>query len=464
MQYKINYCKWSVLLLCLLLASCNKYLDVVPKGKTLLSTFNDFEMWMNSRSTYEISGIPQICWMTDHAQKIPWNENVIGENERAYTWSEQLTESSYSPGMLSGAYAHIYLYNTVLNNVDAVPGGTTRQKTVLKAEAMLGRANEYFYLINLYGKLYDETTAGTDLAVPYVTASDIHAATPPRMTVQQLYDQIFADIEEAMPNLPADNSANRFRGSVHAAYSLLARIYLYMRNYSEAAKYAAKALERPGGAAVTDYNGLAKNVWPRNARMNEMIYARGSDPNSGSSVAIADSTFLKSYSSTDLRPALYFNDGLYYPFNYNTIKPMSGFRFSSLGNGFYDAQVGTTVAEMKLIIAEFAARNEEVATALQQLNEIRINRFAPANYVPLSSTDPEEVLNWVIRERRHEMPFNGLRWFDMRRLDAENRMPAVNRYDGAGNIIATLPPHSPRYTLQIPLNAIKFNPDMIQNP
>lgn len=204
-----------------------------------------------------------------------------------------------------------------------------------------------------------------------------------------------------------------------------------------------------------------KNFFPRDTRINEMIFARGSDPNSGTSVAIGDSAFIKSYPSTDLRPALYYYDGPYYPFNYNTIKPSAGVRFGALS---YDVQVGTTVAEMKLILAEYAVRNDDVETALQHLNEIRIKRFAPADYQPLSSTDPEEVFEWVIRERRHEMPFNGLRWFDMRRLDSENRMPEIKRYDREGNVLATLPPHSVRYTLQIPVNALIYNPDMDQNP
>lgn len=451
-----------LLLTGLLMAGCNKFLDVVPKGKTLLSTVNDFDQWLGSRALNEISGIPQMTWMTDHAQKIPWDPNAFSETERAYTWREQLTNADNAPRMLSGAYNHIYYFNTVIENIDAAGGGTEVQKRSLKAEALLGRANEYFYLLNLYGKSYDAATATTDLAVPFVTSTDINTPTPPRATVQQLYDYIIHDLTTAITDLPADNSANRFRGSVHAAYSVLARVYLYMRNYPEAAKYAEMSLQRPGGAAVTNYLGIAKGVFTRNARMNEVIYSRGSDPTSGSLVSIVDSAFIKTYLPTDLRGAIHFYDGVASPFNYNTVKPGAGARFSATANGYYDEVVGTTVPEMKLIIAENAARNNDLTTALKHLNEIRVNRFAPADYQPLSSTDKDVVFRWVLREREYEMPLNGLRWFDMRRLDAENLMPAVTRYDAQKKIIATLPPHSPRYTLQIPLNAIIFNPGMPQ--
>ena len=461
---KRHYQSWFVLLICLLLAACNKFLDIAPKGKTTLNTVNDYNLWMGNQFLGEVSGIPQICWMTDHAQKNPWQPDVIAEGERAYTWAEQLTDANVAPKMLSGAYNHIYYYNTVLENIDAASGGTEQQKLQLKAEAMLGRANEYFYLVNLYGKSYDASTAATDLAVPFVTSADINTATPPRATVQQLYDYILADLNSALANLPADNAANRFRGSVHAAYSVLARVYLYMRNYPEAAKYAALSLQRPGGAVVTNYNGVVKGVFTRDTRINEMIYARGSDPTSGTLISMGDFNFIKSYQATDLRLTLSFYDGIASPFNYNTVKPSAGVRFSATANGYYDVEVGTTVAEMKLIVAENAARNNALPAALQQLNDIRMNRFAPANYQALASNSQPEVLEWVWRERRYEMPLNGLRWFDMRRLDAEGRMGTVTRLDQSGNVIATLPPHSPRYTLQIPLNAIVFNPGMPINP
>lgn len=461
---KHYYISWPVLLICLMLASCNKFLDVAPKGKTTLNTVNDFDLWLGNRLLCEISGIPQISWMTDHAQLIPWKPDLFGESERAYLWAEQLTDANTSPAMLSGAYNHIYYFNTVLENIDAATGGSEAQKQQLKAEALLGRANEYFYLVNLYGKPYNATTAASDLAVPFVTSADITSATPPRATVQQVYDHIIGDLTTALPNLPADNAGNRFRGSMHAAYSVLARVYLYMRNYPEAAKYAALSLQRPGGAAVTNYNGLAKGVFARDTRINEMIYARGSDPSSGTIIGIADSTFIKSYPATDLRLAMTFYELTYADFNYNTVKPSAGVRFSASYNGYYDVEVGTSVAEMKLIIAENAARSNVLPTAINQLNEIRVNRFAPADYQPLSSNNQEEVLDWVLRERRYEMPMNGLRWFDMRRLDAEGRMGTVTRLDQNKKIIATLPPHSPRYTLQLPLNVVVFNPNMPINP
>lgn len=457
---------FPVLLLCLLLSGCNKYLDITPKGKSLLKTVNDFNLWLGNRTLGEASGIHQVSYMTDHAQVIPWDIQLVSKVvQRTYTWQEQFSDANVSDPMWTGPYGNIYYYNTVINNIDAATDGTPEEKRRLKAEALLGRAYEYFFLVNLYGKPYKMETASTDLGVPFVTFDDISKNTPNRSTVQQLYTQIIEDILTAVEDLPVNNNTNRFRGSVHAAYSVLARVYFYMRNYSEAAKYANMALQRPGGANVTNYNGVTRGLFSRNTRLNEAIYARGCDVSSYGVLRMVDSAFIKSYTQSDLRPALFFYNGTSsLPFNYNTVVASSGVRFSTSSSGYYDVQAGTTVSEMKLIIAEYAARNNELTTALDHLNDIRINRFLPANYVALDSDEMDVVLSWVFRERKYEMPFNGLRWFDMRRLDTEGRMPAVNRYDEAGNIISTLAPGSIRYTLQIPTNELVFNPHLIQNP
>lgn len=69
-----------------------------------------------------------------------------------------------------------------------------------------------------------------------------------------------------------------------------------------------------------------------------------------------------------------------------------------------------------------------------------------------------------IKERAFELAYNGLRWFDMRRLDKEGMMETVHRYDADGNIIATLEPDSPKYTLQIPFEVMEYHSDWQQNP
>lgn len=453
---------WLPIISCLLLAatSCNKYLDVQPKGQQLLVTVTDYDQWLNS-SSLDASMPTPLNNLADNVDNPNFLSSSVDPLDLAYVWSLQLSpDVTGAAQILPSHYASIYYFNTVIQGINAATGGTDQQKASLKAEALLGRSLEYLYLVNEYGKEYDATTATTDLAVPFVISNDLATPTPPRSSVQQIYDQIIADIATAIPNLPVNNAQNRYRGTVAAAYSVLARTYLYMRNYSMAQKNAQLALNN-GPNVVLDYSKMVNEASiPAATVRPDAIYAR-----LAAALTVRQTpslSFLKSYDKTDLRLKFYYTS-------------LGDFSFATRGSTqYYPYGVtstttaypswGTSVAEMRLIIAEGAARSGDLTTALQQLDGVRKYRFPAASYQVYQSGNAADVLQKILDERSFEFPYCGMRWFDMRRLDAENRMPAVIRYDAKNNVIATLEPHSPRYTLQIPIQAISFNPGMPQNP
>ena len=84
--------------------------------------------------------------------------------------------------------------------------------------------------------------------------------------------------------------------------------------------------------------------------------------------------------------------------------------------------------------------------------------------MPVTASTKEEALKIILNERRWELALQGTRWSDMKRLDAENKMPAVQRLDLAtGEVLETLAPKSPRYTFEIPSRVLLFNPNMEKN-
>lgn len=437
-----------------LLGGCNKYLDVEPKGYTLLSNVEDYDLWMNDQKLW-IQPF-DLNYLSDFVD-FP-NAAVPGTSptELIYTWAPQYTEDA---GFWGAHYSIINAYNSVVKGVESAAGGTERQKRQLKAEALLGRAYNYLFLVNEYGKSYDSATAATDLAVPFVTSDDVAQEVPPRSTVKEIYDRIIKDITDAIPNLPEDNSKNRFRASVSGAYSVLARVYLNAHNYTKARESAELALQNASGQGMIDYNTVANAsaLQPIDIRQ-DVIYAR----TAGSEFYYPSTSFLRTFDVNDKRLRFFYT-------------PLGDFSFPVRGGVYYFpsgnlaatnvlANSGTSIQEMKLTIAEAAARSGDLDEALKQLDEVRKNRITTANYTPYSSTDPEYVLEKVLEERSYEFPFNGIRWFDMRRLAAEGRVPTFNRLDAQGNIIATLEPNSPRYTLQVPAMVLQYNPGMKQNP
>ncbi len=463
---KIIY-QWfvPVLLTALVLVSCDKYLDLQPKGVQLLETTTDYDLWLNT-SDLENSMSREINLLADNVDNLYISNPLTSGDDRVYTWQSQFSEDvKATPLIWARHYKCIYYFNTVLEGIDDATEGTEEQKKSLKAEALLGRAFEYLYLVNLYGKTYDPNTAGQDLAVPFVSSNDLNTPTPARSTVQEIYDHIIMDVTAAIPDLPEDNSENRFRGSVAAAYSVLARAYLYMGNYQEAAEYAQLALDN-GPNTMLDYSTMAnsRNI-PVLLKRKGAIYARFN--NKYYQEETPTLSFLQSFDPTDLRLQFFYSQMSFFSnlgdYSFTT---RGEIRYWQSGIPPYKAYPnwGTSVTEMRLILAEAAARANDLGTACDELDLVRKCRFPADTYVAYESTVQEEVLQKVLQERTFEFAYCGMRWFDMRRLDAEGRMLTVNRYDGSDNVIATLSPGSSKYTLQIPIQALYFNPDWPQNP
>ncbi|SDG74797.1 SusD family protein [Pedobacter terrae] len=453
----IKYIGVLLLISGLLLSGCDKYLDVEPKGKQLLKTANDYDLWLNSPVFTTETETNILNYMTDNIDLLNVGNPPTSLADLIYTWAPQFTTDITAVTYLWGEhYRRISLYNTVLIGIDAAQGGTESQKNTLKAEALLGRAHSYFYLVNEYAKPYDAATAATDLAVPYVTSDNVSQKAPPRSTSAEIYQHIINDINEAIPNLPADNSNARFRGSKAAAYSVLARVYLYRREYAEAQRDAELAL---ANTRATMIDLTTPSSFPTTLNVvshPDVIYGKGTN---AAGLPLAQE--LKStFAANDARKTVLYSNWA------STVRGSTQFYAAAVTPAFQLTNTGTTVQEMHLIAAECAARANNLTVALSHLNEVRRNRLTgtPISSRDFSSTNQTAILDEVLAERRRELPFHGLRWFDMRRLDMENRMTSITRINAQNVVIATLEPHSSKYTLQIPVQVLAYNPDMVQNP
>lgn len=462
MKIAIDIYKWTLLtfLSMLMLTSCDPYLDVKPKGKRLLETTVDYDLWLDNNNAIAYAIPNGILQLQDNVDMVSIKTPQTYLDEYIYTWRQQYSDiPTDAPPIWKEFYETIYYFNTVIQGIDKASGGSEEQKKSLKAEALLGRAYTYLNLVNLYGKPYSAATASEDLAVPFVISNDLNAPTPPRSTVKQIYDHIITDITAALPDLPEDNSKNRFRGAISSGYSVLARTYLYMGDFVNAAKNAQLALDK-GQKDVLDYSTMSgaggiTNLITRPgtiyAKLLKTTYTQ----------IYTTLSYMKTWDTKDLRLAWYYLNSGDYSFEKRG-QPMHFGMGIAYSNAYPNC--GTSVEEMRLTLAECAARAGDLPKAIEELHLLRKARFKPTDYQKFESIDKEVVLQKVLTERSQEFGFNGTRWFDMRRLDAENRMPEVIRLDGQNNVLTTLPPHSKKYTLQIPMQVLYFNPDWPQNP
>src|SRR5690606_25567410 len=122
------------LLLLLLLASCENYLDIQPKGVRLLQSVDDYELWMNTNLIAQ--SIPnQLFLLADNVDLANIPNPPSSVNDLVYTWSQQFSpETNTQPVIWKDFYTCIYYFNTVLEGIDQATGGTTETKKSLKAE------------------------------------------------------------------------------------------------------------------------------------------------------------------------------------------------------------------------------------------------------------------------------------------------------------------------------------------
>ena len=123
-------------------------------------------------------------------------------------------------------YNIIYQCNAIIENAVTSTGMSAAFKTQIIGEAKFLRAYSHFYLVNLFGP------------VPLITATAKEkTAYAPRSSEADVYAQIKADLTDAMNALPADYSVSggkRVRANKWAAVALLARVYLYTREWAKA--------------------------------------------------------------------------------------------------------------------------------------------------------------------------------------------------------------------------------------
>lgn len=417
-----------------LFAGCEKnFLEVDQPGVITVSTTKDYDMLLNGSAINSFFSWPMLC-LSDNFE-FSASDAPTGAPGMIYTWQNQPYQEE-DPGLWSLPYKSIYYSNLVINEVDKSTGGLKSEKDKLKAEGLLNRAYMHFVLLELYAKQYDAATAGTDPGIPYVTTTDMFGENPGRSTVAACYQKVLDDLGQALPHLPNTNILS-IRGSKAAAYATLARVYLHMKNYEKALTNAEAALALKSN--LLDYSPADFRA-PAFANNQEFLYLKmvTEFEHPYSAVLTADAKAI--LSATDSRKRLYVN----------------AFGYSS----FY-SHYGITVPEVMLIKAEAMARknNPDLAGALAIMNNLNKNR--DRNHTDLNSSDAEQVITWILNEKRRELLPSPLRWFEMRRLAPEGRIPAITRKSGTNTY--TLEPNSKKYTLMIPAVVIRYNPNMPQN-
>lgn len=447
-----------------LMASCDDYLDIKPKGMVIPEKCEDYEKLLNYAQLMKASdSYPN--FMTDDVF-LPYDDDLTGgyvslelPDQRLYTFDSEVFGDGESDGLWEYSYNRIYTYNVIIQEVMGSTQATEDHKKQVRAEALMGRAFEYLTLVNAYGKHYDPATAATDPGVPLMLDEDINKTNLQRASVQAVYDQIKKDLDEAAFDLPERPVLNAFRASKPVGYGMLARMYLYMGNYEKALENAKISLEHNSALqSILPYEVVDVNKWigrinvPDRANNPENIYIRLAPYTFGMSSSVYGSEdLIKLYDKEkDMRYLLYFTryiDGV--DSDYDFWAP------------FLYTNMAMATPEIYLIAAECEARIGKIENAMKYINTLRDNRIK--DNVALTASTKQEALKLVLEERRRELTFVGCtRLIDLKRLNREPEFAKTIIHEVEG-VEYKLEPNSPKYILPIPPTVLRFNPNMTPN-
>ena len=107
-------------------------------------------------------------------------------------------------------------------------------------------------------------------------------------------------------------------------------------------------------------------------------------------------------------------------------------------------------------------QNQEAVNILELLRQRRFKTSSADEYkVPVGQQTGDGLLKFIKNERRREMCYEGLRWFDQRRYGMES-FTRIWKEEGVETVFK-MEKNDPAFTLPIPFDAIDKNPNLLQN-
>lgn len=357
-----------------------------------------------------------------------------------YNWIQEPISGLNS--LWKSSYTTIRMCSFVVDNVDQYREEGAELADDIKGQAFAVRAYSYFKLINVFAQPYTYTTDASHPGVPYITTSDI---TKPytRQSVSEVYDGMITDLTKAIELLPEATTDTRYMSRT-AAKALLARVYLFKEDYTNAKTLAEEVAKLvPLMTIAAGYpNDIFKFKQPSGTEV--LLQITPSSPNAlGRWVR---RTPIRFCATTDLAGMLLENandarrnwvkDTTVSGTKYQLVKkfPISVSPEAPLVTNA-DLAYYTVVlrsSEMFLTAAEAFAKTGEEAKALTYLNAIR--KRANPTIADVTASGPA-LLDSIYKERRKELSFEGFRMFDLqrwklgvRRTDVLSGTPTILAY------------------------------------
>ncbi len=231
---------------------------------------------------------------------VPLGDNLSGglihsANANNLGWRTEMQWNSHTDQTsLTSELLWYHRYNTILGANLLINRGTdgtlveSPQLNEILGQAYTYRAYAYLSLVQHYAKGYLIGNPASDPGVPLLFSSESPFTSEPRSTVQEIYDQIEADLAAAIDRFeegsgrPSGGAETKSQLNINVAYGLLARTALSKGDWQTAADAAVMARQGFPLMGEEDWkSGFNTN------NLSEVIW--------GSNVIEAETTFFRSY-------------------------------------------------------------------------------------------------------------------------------------------------------------------------
>lgn len=336
----------------------------------------------------------------------------------------------------SQIYTAIAKANVVLAKVptiaDVALDVNNRREQIL-GEASFLRAYHYYNLVKLWGPV--------PLIVEPVSSTEPSVVNVPRSAETEVYNQIVADLEFAVANLPDtysdDASVNKARATKGAANALLAKVWAQRsdRDYNKVLTYANAVINSPAGYQLLDkFADLFDGNHYNNAEsILEVQYIGGTEANFGPQLvlppSISGDTWRKFVTpSRDLVNAfdeegdterkdatILFENAPwadeFWSLDVNGSVPFAYKWKSANGWASTNRQYILRLADIILLKAEALNELGQTDAAADELDRIRDR----AGLDPTTASTKDEMRLAIEKERRLELAQEAQRWDDLKR-------------------------------------------------
>ncbi len=463
----------------LLLSACKKQLEIEPRQSIESAGALDTKDEINASITGMYANLKGArLWGRDlitHPEALADNGYATNKSGRLLPESNNVFGSHFTGTIWINSYFAINQINLTLEaipNLQVVPAVTPAEKALWEGQLYFLRAMYYFDLARVYAYIPGAVIASQDRGgVPIVlkgiaNKDSARKFLPSRAPIADVYNLIIEDLKKAETAL-LNNSIEKSLATKAAAQAMLARVYLYNKDYTNAKTWADACITLIGGTArLTDQSDYISN-WRSADNKETIFHVRYASPAETIGVNESLQTSFTTLTAPglvavtggfgDLVPTISLLNDLGITLtggngnaNFTGANASVASRSNDVRNLLYEpGTIGRgksfvectkfmgkngainldntpviRASEMYLIRAEIQATTGSavynVANALADLKAIKSRRYVgytgSAQETADNALTPSALYEEIIRQRRLEFAFEGHRFFDFKRL------------------------------------------------